>query len=159
MKEIRAALSQPLIQFLFLGAVIFAVDRGVNAGKEDPRSILIDDAKYAAIAGIFQDNQGRAPSEQEMAALTIQWAQNEVLYREGRLMGLGEGDEMIRQRLILKLRNVLFNRVVTEAPTEEVLRAWFEDNRAKYDRPETFDIEQFQVGDSNAKEEAFESPT
>jgi hypothetical protein len=62
---------------------------------------------------------------------------------------------MIRQRLILKLRNVLFNRVVTEAPTQEVLRAWFEDNRAKYDKPETFDFEQFRVGDSNGKKKAF----
>lgn len=152
MKAILSALKQPLVQFLFLGAVIFAVDRGVNAGKEDPRRILIDDAKYAEIAGIYQDNQGRAPSEQEMAALTIQWAQNEVLYREARLMGLDKGDEMIRQRLVLKLRNVLFNRVVTEAPTQEVLRAWFEENRDKYDKPETFDLEQFQVGDSDGEE-------
>jgi hypothetical protein len=69
-------------------------------------------------------------------------------------MGLDKGDDMIRQRLILKLRNVLFNRVVTQAPIEEVLRAWFEDNRAKYDKPEAFDFEQSPVSGPNAEAQA-----
>lgn len=109
MKTLVNTFKQPLIQFLLLGALIFAIDRAVIGNEEDLRSILIDDAKYAEIAGIFQDNQDRTPNAQEMSALTIKWAQNEVLYREARMMGLDKGDEMIRQRLILKLRNVLFN--------------------------------------------------
>ncbi|MEZ5582768.1 MAG: peptidylprolyl isomerase [Candidatus Competibacteraceae bacterium] len=143
-------LKQPLIQFLLLGMVIFVMDRVVIGSEDDPRRILIDDAKYAEIAGIYKDNQGRAPSEQEMANLTVKWAQNEVLYREARLMGLDKGDEMIRQRLILKLRNVLFNRVVVESPKEQELLAWFEKNRAAYDRPESYDFEQFKVGGPEA---------
>jgi hypothetical protein len=139
-------LKQPLIQFLLLGAVIFAADLLMIGREVDPRRILIDDAKYAEIAGIYQDNQGRAPSEQEMMDLTIQWAQNEVLYREARLMRLDQGDEMIRQRLILKLRNILFNQVVLPSPSEDELRAWFEDQRERYDQPATFDFEQFRVG-------------
>lgn len=147
MKVLFNLAHQPLLQFLLLGGLIFAVDKAVVGNDQDPRRIIIDDAKYAEIAGIFQDNQGRLPSSQEMAALTIQWAQNEVLYREARLMKLDDGDEMIRQRLILKLRNVLFNKVVTETPEESVLLDWFEAHRAKYDKPESYDVEQFQVAE------------
>ncbi|MEE4379601.1 MAG: peptidylprolyl isomerase [Candidatus Competibacteraceae bacterium] len=149
-------IKQPLIQFLLLGIVVFFLDRLVVGSQDDPRQIQIDDSKYAEIAGIYEDNQGRSPSEQEMADLTVKWAQNEVLYREARLMGLDKGDEMIRQRLILKLRNVLFNRVVVSPPTEQKLLAWFEKNRAVYDQPDVYDFEQFKVGDLEASAQATE---
>ena len=139
-------LDQPLLQFLLLGAILFGANHYLLTNDEDPRRILIDDARYAEIAGIFQDNQGRAPSAVEMEALMVTWAQNEVLYREARLMELDKGDEMIRQRLILKLRNVFFNRVVPEAPDQGTLEAWFEANRGRYDKPAAFDFEQFLVG-------------
>jgi hypothetical protein len=150
----RHLFKQPLIQFLLLGTALFVMDRIVIGSQDDPRLIVIDDAKYAQIAGIYQDNQGRAPSEQEMADLTVKWAQNEVLYREARLMGLDKGDEMIRQRLILKLRNVLFNRVVAQPPGEKELRTWFEQNRAAYDRPDAYDFEQFMVGGPETQDQA-----
>jgi hypothetical protein len=147
-------LKQPLVQFLVLGAVIFAVDYIAVGRADDPRRILIDDARYAEIAGIYKDNQGRDPTPDQMSDLVIVWAQNEVLYREARLMGLDKGDEMIRQRLVLKLRNVLFNRLSEPAITETELLNWFEENRDRYDRPATFDVEQFLVGGPEAAETA-----
>ncbi len=146
-------LKQPLVQFLLLGALIFGLEKALVADESDPRKILIDDARYAEIAGIYRDNQGRDPSEKEMADLVVTWAQNEVLYREASLMGLDKGDEMIRQRLILKLRNVLFNRLVAEAPSEQQLRDWFEQHRDRYDRPDTFDFEQFKIGEDASAEQ------
>lgn len=143
-------IKQPLIQFLVLGVLIFGLEKALTDNEKDPRKILIDDTRYAEIAGIYRDNQGRDPSQEEMAGLVVTWAQNEVLYREASMMGLDKGDEMIRQRLILKLRNVLFNRLITEAPTEQGLREWFEQNRARYDRPDTFDFEQFKIGNNEA---------
>ena len=143
--SLNAVARQPLLHFLVLGALIFVVDRVAVGRVDDPRAILIDDAKYAEIAGIYRDNRGVAPTSEEMATLTVKWAQNEMLYREARLMGLDQGDEMIRQRLILKLRNVLFNRVTTATPDEEELQAYFERNRARYDQPGRFDVEQFRV--------------
>ncbi len=151
---LRTVLTQPLFQFMLLGGAVFLVDRLAVGREDDPLRIVIDDAKYAEIAGIYEDNQGRPPEAEEMKNLVIKWAQNEVLYREARLMELDKGDEMIRQRLILKLRNVLFNRVVTEAPTEEALRQWFELNRADYDRPVSYDFQQFRVGDASSRDSA-----
>lgn len=142
---------QPLLQFLILGSLLFAIERLVVGSEDDPRRILIDDAKYAEIAGIYRDNQGHAPSEAQMAQLTIKWAQNEVLYREAQLMGLDKGDEMIRQRLILKLRNLLFNRVNDSEITDVALEEWFETNREAYDKPASYTVEQFLVEESGTE--------
>lgn len=145
---------QPLVQFLLLGLMIFGLDHAVNGYADDPHQILIDDSKYAEIAGIFQDNQGRSPNEKEMRDLTIKWAQNEVLYREARLMGLDKGDEMIRNRLVLKMRNVVFGRLSVEPLTAKALHSWFIQHRTRYDKPATFSFEQFRVGDRDSADVA-----
>lgn len=150
MKFISKLLTEPLVQFLVLGAFVVFVNRYVLGNTDDPRRIVFDDARYREIVEIFNDGQGRKPTEAEIEELIVQWTQNEVLYREGLLMGLDKGDEMIRQRLILKMRNILFNNLVTELPPEEELRAWFEENRAAYDRPALFDFEQFRLPDADA---------
>ncbi len=152
-----ALLKQPLVQFLLIGAVIFAADRLTFGREDDPRRIVIDDARFEELRGVFRDNQGRDATGEEMDSMIIKWTQNEVLYREARLMGLDKGDEMIRQRLILKLRNVLFNRVAPAALEEAELRDWVEQNRARYDKPETFDFEQFLVGEDQDEAEALAS--
>jgi hydrogenase/urease accessory protein HupE len=61
---------------------------------------------------------------------------------------------MIRQRLTRKLRNVLFNRVVTQPPTEDEPRAWLGADRSRYDTPGTFDFERFQVAGPRGQGEA-----
>ena len=148
---------QPLFQFLLLGLALFFLDRWMLEREDDPRRIIIDDAQYAELAGVFRDNQGREPTEAEMADIALKWAQNEVLYREARLMGLDKGDEMIRSRLILKLRNVFFNRVEDPIPEDGELEAWFEANRSRYDLPEMYDWEQVYLGEDLTAEQAAEA--
>lgn len=153
----QTVLRQPLIQFLLIGTAVVLLDAVFIPRDDDPRRIVIDDATYAEIAGIFRDNRGRAPTEEEMEELTRVWAQNEVLYREALLLELDEGDEMIRSRMVLKLRDALFRRVAVKKPDESGLRDWFERHREQFDKPPTVDFEQFVVGDRDAEREAFEA--
>lgn len=146
-KTIVTLANEPLVQFLALGVLVFAVDRYVLETGEDPRRILVDDARYAELVAIFEEGQARPPTEAEIGNLIVKWTQNEVMYREAQLMGLDRGDEMIRQRLILKLRDILFNNIITEVPPDEDLEAWFEENRSAYDRPPLLDFEQFLVAE------------
>lgn len=147
-------LREPLIQFLLLGAVIFAADQWVTRQQEDPRHIIVDDARYQELEQIFVEGQGREPSPSEMKNMIIKWAENEVLYREALSMGLENGDDMIRNRIILKLRNILFNNAVAENPTSGELEEFFQFNRERYDAPEQFDIEQFIVNDLDSLDAA-----
>lgn len=150
----RRLFGEPLLQFLLLGTLLFAADRYVASVTDDPRRIVIGSAKRENLATIFQEGQGRPPSPEELQQLVVQWSQNEVLYREARYMALDKGDEMIRQRLILKLRNVLFGSIIVRPPSNAELRQWFDNNRSKYDRPPLFDFEQFQLGSSVEETEA-----
>jgi hypothetical protein len=138
-----AVFKEPLLQFLLLGLLLFGVDRIVQGKAVDPRRIVVDDAKYAEIAAQFEEAEGRAPRPEEVPDLIVKWSQNEVLYREARLMGLDQGDDMIRQRLLLKLRNILFSNIVTQPPPDAELQAWFEARREQYDRAARVDFEQF----------------
>lgn len=138
---------EPLVQFFALGILVFGVDRYVLETSDDPRRILVDDTRYTELVEIFEEGQARPPTEAEIGDLIVKWTQNEVMYREARRMGLDRGDEMIRQRLILKLRDILFNNVITEVPPDEELEAWFEQNRSAYDRPPLLDFEQFLAAD------------
>lgn len=138
---------EPLLQFMLLGALLFIADRNLPKPADNPRRIVIDADRRAELVAIFEEGQGRSPTPEEMQDLIVTWSQNEVLYREARLMGLDRGDEMIRQRLILKLRNIVFGNVVVPTPNEAELRAWFEAHRDQFDRPERYDFEQFALGE------------
>lgn len=143
-------LREPLFHFFVLGLAVLAVDRYVLVNTDDPSRVEIDDQRFEELASIFEEGQGRPPDQAEMEALMIKWAQNEILYREARSMGLDRGDEMIRQRLILKLRDILFGNITVTAPDEPSLEAWFQENRSAYDRPDLYDFEQFLIGNDAA---------
>lgn len=136
---------EPILHFLAIGALLFALDHYVLSNADDPRSIVIDAARREELRAIFEDGQGREPSPEELQRMILEWSQNEVLYREAKIMGLDQGDDMIRQRLILKLRNILFGNIVIPAPADGELKAWFEEHKADYDLPAAYDFEQFQV--------------
>lgn len=132
---------EPIVQFIVLGALLFGLDHLLLVNRDDPRNVLIDDRQINEFIEIFEDGQGRQPSGREINNMVIAWSQNEILYREARRMGLDRGDDMIRNRLLLKIRNVMFNNVVIDQPSEEELQQFFEFNKAAYRIPARFDLE------------------
>ena len=144
-KAFRGLFKEPLIHFLLLGVAVFAVDRYVFENSDNPRRIEIDDARLVELVEGFREDTGRLPSADEFEKLLVSWTQNEVMYREALSMGLDKGDAMIRSRMVLKLRDVLFNNVIIEPPPDAELATWFEENRKNYDRPDIIDFEQFVI--------------
>lgn len=145
---------EPLVHFVLIAGVVFALDYAVLGLREDPREIVVDAATYEELLDIFKEGKGRLPSESEMGTILLKWSENEVLYREAQRMGLDKGDDMIRSRLVLKLRNILFGNVVTPTPTEQDLRDWLEANRARYDRPALLDVEQVALEEAATEDDA-----
>jgi hypothetical protein len=143
-------LREPLLHFLLLGLVIFAVDHQLSSRRDDPRVIVVDGAVEKEVTEIFQDAKGRAPSPEELKVLVQRWIDNEVLYREGVALAVDQGDEMIRERIIFKSLNVVQSNLTPPPATEEVLREWFERNRARFDLPRRYDFEEaVLVGDTS----------
>lgn len=134
-------LKEPIVQFTLLGALIFGIDHMLVVNRDDPKNIVIDDNQIKQLVQIFEEGQGRTPSGREINNMVIAWSQNEILYREAKRMGLDRGDDMIRNRLVLKIRNVLFNNVAISNPEEAQLQEFFEITKANYSIPERYDIE------------------
>ncbi len=132
----RRVMRDPLAQFLAIGLALFAVDRLTQAEAADPRLIVVDAPAYGELVDIFAEVQGRAPTPDEMEPLVERWIMNETLYREARALGLDEGDEMVRERIMQKLRVLMHTAVTVEDPDEATLRAWYAANRDRYALPE-----------------------
>lgn len=137
-----AWLREPLVHFLILGAMLFALDRLVLAGRDDPKTIYVDAAVDAQARKAFRDARGRDPDAKELFALRRVWLDNEVLYREGLALGVDKGDTAIRDRVIFKALEIVGANLTLPPIDEAGLRAWFEKNRSRYDEPRRYDFQE-----------------
>lgn len=144
-------LREPLLHFIVLGSVLFAIDHVIATRADDPRTIVIDAAVDAEARQIFAAARGREPSDAEIEALRRVWLDNEVLYREGLALQVDKGDTAIRERVIFKALSVVDAGLKLPPHDESVLREWFEKNRAKYDEPVRYDFQEAVLsGDKSA---------
>jgi len=135
-------LREPLLHFLVLGGLLFAVDHLIAGRADDPRTIVIDAAVDGQARQVFTTARGREPNEDELYALRRVWLDNEVLYREGLALGVDKGDTAIRERVIFKMLSVVDAGLKLPPFDEKRLREWFEQNRAKYDEPARYDFQE-----------------
>lgn len=132
---LRAWIREPLLHFIVLGAMLFAVDRVLASRTDDPHTITVDASVDQRAREVFKLQYGRDPGPEELRSLRRPWLDDEVLYREGIAMQLDKGDPAIRDRVIFKVRSVIEAGLGTPTFDEKTLRDWFAKNRAKYDQP------------------------
>ncbi len=114
--SLRRWLQEPLLHFLAVALLFFAIDHIVEPPAEAAQVIVIDDAVVGLLREQLSLAWGRAPSEAELEQQITQWISDEVLYREARSLGLDQGDEMLRARLIAKMRSLIYNSIVAPDP-------------------------------------------
>jgi hypothetical protein len=146
-----AWLREPLLHFLLIGAVVFAIDHYFVARTDDPLAIVVGAEVDREARETFRAARGSDPTAEQLAALRQTWLDNEVLYREGMAMRVDQGDTMIRDRIVFKALNVVESNLKLPAVDDTALRAWFEKNRAKYDEPARFDFQEAVLAGDNAE--------
>ncbi len=82
---------RPLLHFLVIGTLLFAADRVRT--ELTPRdgalgTVTLDAATLERLTRESVVLTGRAPSERQLDARAAQWADEEVLFREARRIGL-----------------------------------------------------------------------
>lgn len=150
-KRLAAWLREPLLHFLIIGAVLFAVDHWLAGRQDDPRRILVSAAVDQEAKTLFKNARGREPNADELKALRQVWLDNEVLYREGLALQVDKGDTAIRERVIFKSLSLVDAGLKRPEINEAQLRQWFEQNRAKYDEPPRFDFQEAALADDNTE--------
>jgi hypothetical protein len=151
--KLPALLREPLLHFIVLGGLLFAVDHVMATRIDDPRTIVIGPEVDSEAVEIFEQTRGIKPNKEELKALHQVWLDNEVLYREGLAMQVDKGDTAIRERVIFKALSIIDANTKLPAIDDKKLRDWFESRREKYDDPARYNFEEAVLA-GNATEES-----
>jgi peptidyl-prolyl cis-trans isomerase C len=137
-------LKEPLLHFLVIGVGIYGLYGilGSSLDDEDERTIIVSTGEIKAISDQWTRQRLRPPTEEELAGVIRDHVRTQVLYREAVAMGLDNGDRVIERRLAQRLK-LLVQRITPEEPSEDELRAWFEENEKKFKLPDLYSL--FQV--------------
>src|SRR5689334_3464793 len=144
-------LREPLLHFVVLGGLLFAVDHFLIAKADDPHTIVVGAEVDSEAIETFRAARGHEPNAEELAALRRVWLDNEVLYREGLALGVDKGDPAIRERVIFKALSVIDANVKLPQIDDDALRKWFEAHRAKYDEPPRYDFDEAVLSGDNSE--------
>lgn len=142
---------EPLLHFVLLGGLLFALDHILFTRKGDPHTIVVTKEVEGQAIQSFANSRGRKPNAQELAALRQVWLDNEVLYREGMALEVDQGDTAIRERVIFKALSLLDANVKIPQADDKVLREWFESHRSKYDEPTRYDFDEAALAGDNSE--------
>lgn len=123
---------EPLLHFLVLGALLFALYGWLQRGVlQTPDEIVVTASQVQSLQAQFQRTRQRAPTPQELQGLVDNWVREEVFYREGLAMGLDRDDSIVRRRVAQKLEFVS-DGTAPDAPTVAELQAWLDEHAADY---------------------------
>jgi hypothetical protein len=130
-------LRDPLFHFILLGAALFgayAMLSGLLA-TDQSRRIEITVSEIEFLAGNFERQWGRPPTDDELSALVDARVREEVLYREAVAVGLDRNDIVVRRRMVQKMELVSQDLALLADPTDDELRSYFQENSEKYRIP------------------------
>ena len=137
-------LREPLLHFMFIGAVIYLL-YGVFAEplpEADDKTIVVTAGEIEWMQTAWQKRWNRPPTAEEFDGLIQQYIKETVLYREALTMGLNQHDQVIRRRLAQKLEFLAKDLVALTPPTEEELSAYFDLHRERYQEPALYTFTQ-----------------
>jgi len=153
MNSVKRLLREPLVHFLVIGGLLFALYTAVSGPAPVPRNaIVIEPERIEQLAGGFEAVRGRPPTDDEMAALVEGFIREEVYYREAMALGLDRDDTIIRRRLQQKLEFLTDSGADLIEPAAGELEAYYEANARTYQVPPSIAFEQVYLGQSPAPE-------
>lgn len=125
---------EPLLHFLILGGLIFALYAVLNKGKNEVESseIIIHDSDIERLAKAYQQNWNAPPDAATILKLLEEETKAEIFYREALAMNLDHNDEIIRRRLKQKYEFLIEDLAEQDEPTEAELKAFYQKNKKLY---------------------------
>jgi hypothetical protein len=137
---------EPLVHFLVLGALLFAVYGAVAGRERDPDSIVIGTAEVDLLTAVFERTWGHPPTPEEVRGLVDHHVREEIFYREGVAMGLDRDDPLIRKRMRQKVEFLAESLHGFREPDEAALQAYFDSHRERYVTPVRVTFRQVYLG-------------
>ena len=131
----KKLLKEPLLHFLALGAVVFAL----NAWRQKTRPIEASAPRIEVTAAVIErlraasERQfGKTPDAEELRGQVAAHIREEVFCREALALGLDRDDTIVRRRLAQKMEFLMGDIAGAAEPADAVVREFFEKNAARY---------------------------
>ena len=140
-RRVRRWLHEPLLHFLLIGVVLFAIYTYTNRGRigiESPRQIVLSLDELRTMTAYFQSQWQRPPTPEEFQALVEDKIKEDVLYREGLAMGLDKDDTIVKRRMAQKMQFLAEDVAAAHEPSTAELKAWFEANSSTFALPSRY---------------------
>jgi peptidyl-prolyl cis-trans isomerase C len=131
----KRLLREPLLHFLLIGGVLFAVYGTLNRvrpASAPSTQIEITKGDIEQLRQAWQMQWKRPPTTDELDGLVAGEVRERVLAREAMKLGLDQDDTIVRRRLAQKLEFMLQDVATLPEPTEDELAAYFAKNRTAY---------------------------
>jgi hypothetical protein len=143
------------VQFVLVASVIWGVHQALQVPKS-PGPLGETTQLQEALRKAFEKQNGRIPSTEEYKASLDHYLEEEILFREAVRLGLGDGDPIIRRRLIQMMRFFVEDSAAIPNPTTEQLKSWVDANSDKFQQEATIDFShRFFHRDSPTQEKPF----
>jgi len=125
---------EPIVHFLIIGAVIFALSAHFGGDQQAaPRDrIVVTEGRVLQLAQIFTRTWQRPPRPQELRGLIDAYVREEVYYREALKIGLDRDDTLVRRRMQQKMEFMTEPGEDALAATDAELKAYLAANRAEF---------------------------
>jgi hypothetical protein len=143
---VRRILREPLVHFLAIGALMFAVYAAVSHRNRDPGAIEVGQGQIDMMTAVFERTWQRAPTADDVKALIDDYVRDEVFYREGVAMGLEREDPLIRRRMRQKVEFLAESMNGVPEASDAALQAYLDGHRERFASPARVTFQQVYLG-------------
>jgi hypothetical protein len=141
-KFLRSFYKEPLFHFALIGVALFLLYRGVAQDPGSERVIVVAEPAIAALAQRYNAVWMRPPTATELDALIAAHIKEEILYRQGVVLGLDRNDKVIQRRVLQKLEVLAEEANVIDPPSDEELTEYLGNHAERYAKPTALDFRQ-----------------
>ncbi len=134
----KKLLREPLVHFLLIGTVIFAAYAILQPARDDALNstqIRLSAGEITQQIMLFESQWNRPPTTEELAHLMENRVQEEVLYREGVILGLDKDDTIVKRRIAQKMQFLAEDVAAAREPTPDELRDWYQQHSDQFAMP------------------------
>ena len=137
-----------MLHFVLIGIALFAAYRWRPPVDSGGRRIVITQGVVDDLVTQHVAARGREPSATELNHLIESYVRDEVLYREGVMLGLDREDIVVKRRVRQKIELIEEENGSTGVPTDADLSAYLAANPARFVQPAILTFEQVFLGQS-----------
>jgi len=147
MQILNRLLREPLLHFIVIGGLVFAVyylTRGYDKTPSD--LILVTPEKFSQLGAQFSAVWRRNPTDKELNRLIEDYIREEVYYRDALTLGLDNNDAVVRRRLRQKMEFLANSAANILTPKPDELETYFKTHIKSYQREPRIAFEQIFLG-------------